>query len=188
MKLIVNHWVGLLRAPEGALVPEKCFWYAIDFEWKNNQYVKIKQHQDTLTAQHKHRQHVPIPRLEMSKARRTLGVCITLDGNNDAKVMYLTEMAKEQGSRIAQSCLKSVAAEYCLCNIIYHKQTLVSSCGNHDVTITMHGYSQTPFSSRTCHGGYLQVFLRAVIHGPLSKTRHTIPQISTQNKPSNTSR
>jgi len=31
-------WHGLLKATRGDLVPEKCFWYLIDFKYKNHQH------------------------------------------------------------------------------------------------------------------------------------------------------
>jgi len=32
----VDHWEGLLQATGGALVPTKCVWYLIDFQFANN--------------------------------------------------------------------------------------------------------------------------------------------------------
>ncbi len=80
--LIMCH--GLLGATEGDLVPDKCYWYLLDFHWENNQWW-YKTQQDTLgklqvTTDQK--QTIAIPRLEASEARCTLGVCIAPDGNN----------------------------------------------------------------------------------------------------------
>jgi len=46
MQLLVDHWEGLLQATRGTLVPTKCFWYLIDFQWSNNKwnYVTKQQH------------------------------------------------------------------------------------------------------------------------------------------------
>jgi hypothetical protein len=33
MQNMLNHWKGGLRATGGALVPEKSYWYGIDFSW-----------------------------------------------------------------------------------------------------------------------------------------------------------
>jgi len=38
MQKAVTHWEGLLHAMGGALVPEKCFWYLIDFEHTNKKW------------------------------------------------------------------------------------------------------------------------------------------------------
>jgi len=33
MQKLVTQWEGLLTATGGALVPEKCFWYLLEFEY-----------------------------------------------------------------------------------------------------------------------------------------------------------
>jgi len=33
MQQLVDNWEGLLHTTGGALVPTKCFWYHIDFQW-----------------------------------------------------------------------------------------------------------------------------------------------------------
>jgi len=38
MQQAVTHWEGLLRAMGGMLVPEKCFWYLVNFESTNNKW------------------------------------------------------------------------------------------------------------------------------------------------------
>jgi len=43
MQQVVTNWEGLLRATGGALVPDKCFWYLIAFEYKNNKWHYLKQ-------------------------------------------------------------------------------------------------------------------------------------------------
>jgi len=36
MQNLLQLWHGLLQATGGDLVPEKCFWYLIDFQWEHN--------------------------------------------------------------------------------------------------------------------------------------------------------
>jgi len=43
MQQVVSNWEGRLRATGGALVPDKCFWYLIAFEYKNNKWHYLKQ-------------------------------------------------------------------------------------------------------------------------------------------------
>jgi len=38
MQQLVQLWHGLLKATSGDLVPEKCFWYLIDFQYKGNHW------------------------------------------------------------------------------------------------------------------------------------------------------
>jgi len=42
MQKSLSMWHGLLRATGGELVPEKCFWYLIDFKWENNKWAYKK--------------------------------------------------------------------------------------------------------------------------------------------------
>jgi len=38
MQKVVHRLEGLLWATGGALVPDKCFWYLVDFEYANNKW------------------------------------------------------------------------------------------------------------------------------------------------------
>jgi len=38
MQKLLTMWHGLLKATGGELVPEKCFWYLINFKWLNKQW------------------------------------------------------------------------------------------------------------------------------------------------------
>ncbi len=95
----VTNWEGLLKALGGMLVPEKCFWYAIKFQWSNNKWMYMNQEQlpTKLMVQEETGQLVTIPHLEPSKACRTLGVRLTPDGNNKEKAKYLTQVTSEWG-------------------------------------------------------------------------------------------
>jgi len=76
MQHLLTMWHGLLHATGGELVPEKGFWYLINFEWNNQQW-KYKKSQATLrqlSIQQLNSGRIIIPRLELDEARRTLGV------------------------------------------------------------------------------------------------------------------
>ncbi len=93
----VTNCEGLLKATGGTLVPEKCFWYAIKFQWSNNKWTYMNQEQAPakLMVQDKTGQLVTIPCLKPSKAQRTLGVQLALDGNNKEEAKYLTQVTLE---------------------------------------------------------------------------------------------
>jgi len=69
-------WHGLLKATRGNLVPEKCFWYLIDFKYEGNHWKYNSWQAD------QHKIHIPrddgtlvtIPCLDTNKAWWTLGV------------------------------------------------------------------------------------------------------------------
>ncbi len=70
MQGTVTHWEGLLQASRGALVPEKCFWYLVQFKWSKNAWryctkaenkanIKVSDAQGELVTMHKldHQKH-----------------------------------------------------------------------------------------------------------------------------------
>ncbi len=79
----VSTWEGLLRATGGALVPDKCFWYLIDFKSRHGKwhYCSVASTPAFLYVHDHLGRRTLIPRLETSEARRTLGVRISPDGN-----------------------------------------------------------------------------------------------------------
>jgi len=83
MQSSVDHWEGLLCATGGALVPSKCFWYLIDFWFRNQtwQYISVKEHPGELKICDDHQQRIAIPRLALGDARWTLGVRLAPDSN-----------------------------------------------------------------------------------------------------------
>ena len=38
MQEALDHWEGGLRATGGAIVPEKSYWYLVDFQWKQGEW------------------------------------------------------------------------------------------------------------------------------------------------------
>jgi len=87
MQKSVTNWEGLLRTTGGALVPDKCFWYLINQQWSDGKW-QYQPKQDIIVdlkvvdaMGHLH----TIPRLEVTEARRTLGVRLAPDGNSTAE-------------------------------------------------------------------------------------------------------
>jgi len=71
MQLSLQLWHGLLQATGGDLVPDKCFWYLIDFTWNHNRWT-YKQWDNKARPLLIHRADgtsVTIPRLPTSEAR-----------------------------------------------------------------------------------------------------------------------
>jgi len=55
MQGLVDNWEGILQATGGTLVPDKCFWYWIDFKLVNHnwEYVTKQEKPGELTTIHK---------------------------------------------------------------------------------------------------------------------------------------
>jgi len=70
MQKAVTQWDGLLWASGGALIPEKCFWYLVDFEYTNNRwkYKKCNQAPSQITMLDSSCKQVTIQWLEPSEA------------------------------------------------------------------------------------------------------------------------
>jgi len=109
MQQSLSTWHGLLQATGGELVPEKCFWYLIDFKWNNNkwQYKCVHELPGQLLVKQYPNGHITIPRLEPNKARWTLGV-------NQDKAHHLQGLAVEWASHMARASLSCTEAEFSL--------------------------------------------------------------------------
>jgi len=84
-------WHSLLKATGSNLVPEKCFWYLIDFKYKHNcwHYQQWPVANNQLQIAKDSRTMVMIPHLQTNEARMTLGVWLAPDGNNDEEYKHL---------------------------------------------------------------------------------------------------
>jgi len=74
MQCSLTMWHGLRMASGGDLVPDKCFWYLINFKWQNQQW-KYKSNVEepgriSISLGNK---IIHLPRLEPFKAQRMLG-------------------------------------------------------------------------------------------------------------------
>jgi hypothetical protein len=97
MQHALTTWEGGLRATGGALEPSKTFWYGIDFKWTGAdwRYKRAREIPYTLEAKDPTGRLVEIERVEVSEARRTLGVRLAPTGCNQAELTYLkTEAAR----------------------------------------------------------------------------------------------
>jgi len=89
MQELVTTWEVLLSATGGALVPEKCFWYMIGFEFQGFKWKYLSPSASMhLSVQNANGQMVMIPQLPVTEAQRTLGVRVAPDGNNKAELEH----------------------------------------------------------------------------------------------------
>jgi len=123
MQQSVDNWEGLLRATGGALVPNKCFWYLLDFRFEHNRWVYMQPNQvpGEITICDGNHWRVEIPRLNPSKARRTLGVRLAPDGNWNTKADYLFSVAADWKVRMAVAKLNPTDAMFSLKNVVLRK-------------------------------------------------------------------
>jgi len=105
MQQSLTLWHGLLWATDGDLVPDKCFWYLINFKLDQNKWkyknsmelpgqLKVKDENDNTTI---------IPRLEPSEARHMLRVWIAPDGNNTTEANHLRMVVAKWQNQMAKA-------------------------------------------------------------------------------------
>ena len=92
----LDTWAGGLIATGGALAPLKSYCYMIDFVWTGDswEYRTINDLPGSFTLLDKLGNRAALKRHEVSYAERTLGVCISMNGNEDAEMERLKEHAK----------------------------------------------------------------------------------------------
>jgi len=84
----VDTWERGLNATSGAIIPEKTFWFLIDFAWKAGQwrYKSIDESPGKLYANDIHGNRVSLRRYEAHEAQETLGVFLAPDGNHREQI------------------------------------------------------------------------------------------------------
>jgi hypothetical protein len=95
-------WEGLLKATGGALVPDKSYWYLIDFKWKNGawKYTTTEETEFELTMKDKDELRHALLRLPVHEARRSLGYRAAPDGNRRAQVEYMRSVAVDWSDKL----------------------------------------------------------------------------------------
>jgi hypothetical protein len=105
MQNMLNHWEGGLRATGGALVPEKSYWYGIDFRWDPTNYTwhykTMEELPGTLRLKNHKQEWETLRRLEVTNAQETLGVFAGIDGNQTAQIAKLDDKIAQWADKIA---------------------------------------------------------------------------------------
>ena len=95
MQGALDAWEGGIRATGGAIVPEKSFWYLVDFKWKHGkwQYMTTAESPASLSVLDLSGERQTLRRLEHHEAERTLGVYVAPDGNMHTQFKILRDKA-----------------------------------------------------------------------------------------------
>ena len=112
----LDRWAGGLIATGGALAPEKSFCYLIDFKWTGDawEYRTMDELPGEFTLMNKDSDHAPLCCFNVAHADKTLGVFISMDGNEDAAKHHLKSMALTFGSQMRSSKCSKAAALFTL--------------------------------------------------------------------------
>ena len=90
----VDCWAGLLRATGGGLEHKdnKTFWHLIDHKWTGDRWIYHSTQDspgDISIQVADSQERATLCRKEAHEASETLGICIAMDGNQDAQVEKL---------------------------------------------------------------------------------------------------
>ena len=166
LKGMIAMWDDLMEVNGGAIAPDKCWWYLVDFQWRNGKWYMVnggKGH--SLTVRDKDKTVCTLPNLPPSTAKQMLGVFLSPDGDESTQLAYLSEKAQKWmefirvGGLDWTSCwiaLKTTiwkSLEYPLPATTFTKDELSSITGPLYKTVLPR-----------C--GYASSFPRDVLHGP----------------------
>ena len=102
-------WESLLRTTGGAIVvePGKTDWVKINFEEKNHKMVMAKMNSDEkLFVRNTDGERKQLEQLDVSTARKTLGVMQCVNGDEEAEIKYLLEKIETWKKNIWRSILQ----------------------------------------------------------------------------------
>jgi hypothetical protein len=120
MQEAVDHWEGGLRASGGALVPSKSHWYLVDFKWSNDswRYCTIADNPGDLTMLDHTGNRAPFDRVEVSEARKSLGIMIAGDCCWDQETVRLLQASIDWRANLRAGHLSTTDAWYALTHTI----------------------------------------------------------------------
>lgn len=116
MQAAIDH----LHALGGALVPSKSHWYLINFIWKNGtwKYQSLVNSPGDLSMLDHTGSRVSLERIEVTEARKSLGLMMAGDGNWNAEVAFLQKASVEWRVNLQASHLSQANAWYTLTHMI----------------------------------------------------------------------
>jgi hypothetical protein len=118
MQQAIDHWEGGLKAMDGTLVPEKSYWYLIDFVWTGDRWryaTKDDMPGDVSINNVDDSGWEVLNRYEALEAKKTLAVYLAMDGNNhQEETRYLRDKAEEFADCVRTGFLSREDATYVL--------------------------------------------------------------------------
>ena len=96
LQSMLTLWEELMDVNGGAIAPDKCWWYLVDFKWRNGKWrmFNASTHRN-LTVRDKDKKTWSLPSLDHSDAKEMLGVFLAPDGNQEIQLSHLSAKAKE---------------------------------------------------------------------------------------------
>ena len=171
MQRFVEHWEGGLRATGGALRVDKSCWYLIDFKWQANtwRYISKTDLPGDITVRDADGQMKTLPRLEPHEAIETLGIFISMDGNNEKQVEKLRDKAETYAEHTRTGFLTKEEAWHSLHSTVM--KTLEYPMEAMSLTRQQWDYIMAPILKVALpRSGIVRTFPRDVLYGPNKST------------------
>ena len=106
-QLELEHWSRLLNATGGALKPDKCFWYLIDYKCVDGEWQYADLVPRELVITNPDGSTSPISQEEVTLSKKTLGVHDSPAGGNTDHLLYIKEKVSGWVSRMSNGHLPS---------------------------------------------------------------------------------
>jgi hypothetical protein len=106
-QLELEHWSRLLNATGGALKPEKCFWYLLDYECVDGEWKYVDMVVRELVIINPDGTTSPISQEQVNASKMTLGINDSPSGGNSAHLTYIKEKVGGWVSRMTNGHLPS---------------------------------------------------------------------------------
>jgi hypothetical protein len=170
MQQAIDHWEGGLKATGGALVPEKSYWYLIDFVWTGDTWRYATQNDipgDISINKIDDSGREILQRYEANIAKETLGVFLAMDGNNEEETRHLRSKAEAFADCIRTGFLSREDAIYALHRTIM--KTLEYPMAATTMSKAQWEYIMAPILKAALpRMGYVRSFPRDVVYAPES--------------------
>jgi hypothetical protein len=112
----VSDWDDALRATGGLLVPSKCKFFYVAYDWSNDQWTINKDIQDSfeLRIMDDQGQTHPIQQVAATDSELALGIMFSPSGNMEGETTYLKQKATAWADKVRSGQLTRQEAWYCL--------------------------------------------------------------------------
>ena len=106
----LENWSCLLNATGGALKPEKCFWYLLDYGCVEGEWTYAETSDAELKITNPDGTKSPIKQEKVTESKKTLGIYDSPSGGNEGDLSYILEKATQWVNRMKNGHLPSHVA------------------------------------------------------------------------------
>jgi len=162
------------------LVPEKCFWYMVGFEFQGSKWkYSTGKALLPLEVQNANGNLVAIPQLAVTEAQQTLGMRVAPDRNNKVELEHLMQTTSTWFTAMKAGRITHDASAFSLRQIVLKQLTypLVTTTLTEAECSTI----MKPILAASLPAmGVVRTLARAVVHGPVRYQGLEVPNLYTE--------